>query len=323
MKRRRRSPRRQAHDFTVSGKATSHGSQQALRGLRGHRSVRHGLLDTRRVTENAVHEIELRWRAARKKLDERGADAEILAVMEASIGEDRGVPGQARARVGHRGGRPRPRPRAPATAATADRPVRALPHLMPLVALAGAFVPHVVVLADRIGAEARPRPRRARRGPRGSRQRLRHPQGEGRRLVAEGSINSPQNTWRRTPRFGMVGRQRHHRVSGSAGTTSEPARPSWWSLVMLATTTRRTDLDVPPTRTARPRCARSSTRSRPVEGGPWGTARRSREPPSPLLLSRRTNRARTEHLTLEEYGREPGTWRCRRRPGRDFVAALR
>jgi hypothetical protein len=75
--------------------------------------------------------------------------------MEAVIGEDRGVSGQ------H--GRvlvaaddtvvldlvlPRPPRREIARFAP-------LPHLMPLVAQAGAFVPHVVVIADRTGAEVR------------------------------------------------------------------------------------------------------------------------------------------------------------------------
>jgi Bacterial archaeo-eukaryotic release factor family 2 len=112
-------------------------------------------LDTTRSVENAAHEIELRWRAAREELEQQGAGAGVLDAMEAVIGEDRGVPGpHGRVLVAADDGvvldliLPHPPRRETARFAP-------LPHLMPLVAQAGAFVPHVVVVADRTGAEVR------------------------------------------------------------------------------------------------------------------------------------------------------------------------
>jgi Bacterial archaeo-eukaryotic release factor family 2 len=112
-------------------------------------------LDTTRSTENASHEIELRWRAARQELEQQGANATVLDAMEAVVGEDRGVPGpHGRVLVAADDDvvldlvLPSPPRREIARFAP-------LPHLMPLVAQAGAFVPHVVVLADRTGAEIR------------------------------------------------------------------------------------------------------------------------------------------------------------------------
>jgi hypothetical protein len=112
-------------------------------------------LDTSRTAENAVHEIELRWRAARHELEQEGAGAAALDAMEAVVGEDRGVPGpHGRVLVAADDSLvldlvlPRPPRREIARFAP-------LPHLMPLVAQAGAFVAHIVVLADRTGAEVR------------------------------------------------------------------------------------------------------------------------------------------------------------------------
>jgi Bacterial archaeo-eukaryotic release factor family 2 len=112
-------------------------------------------LDTTRNVENAAHEIELRWRAARQELEQQGAGAAVLDAMEAVIGEDRGVPGaHGRVLVATDDGvvldLVLPHPPRRETARFAP-----LPHLMPLVAQAGAFVPHVVVVADRTGAEVR------------------------------------------------------------------------------------------------------------------------------------------------------------------------
>jgi Bacterial archaeo-eukaryotic release factor family 2 len=112
-------------------------------------------LDTSRTSEDAVHEIELRWRAARDDLEQQGAGAAALDAMAAVVGEDRGVPGpHGRVLVASDDGLvldlviPRPPRREIARFAP-------LPHLMPLVAQAGAFVPHVVVIADRTGGEVR------------------------------------------------------------------------------------------------------------------------------------------------------------------------
>ena len=111
-------------------------------------------LDTSRDSENAAHEIELRWRAARQELEEQGAPASALDAMAAAIGEDRGVPGR-HGRCRGRRRRHRPRPRHAESAAPRDRAVRSAPPPHAAHRAGGRVVPHVVVVADRVGAEVR------------------------------------------------------------------------------------------------------------------------------------------------------------------------
>jgi len=107
-------------------------------------------LDTDRTHENALEAIELRWRAARQRLAEAGADPPSLdaaAAVMAGPGEARGYA------VFARDG-------AVAFTGTLDAPPRReiarfapLPHVMPLLAQRRPPIPHVRVSATRGGGE--------------------------------------------------------------------------------------------------------------------------------------------------------------------------
>jgi len=118
-------------------------------------SVASVYLDTTRAAESAAHEIELRWRRARDRLADQGADDRTLAALGEVVGAHEQVPGPSGQAVFAAGGRvlldrvlPRPPRRQIARWS-------ALPHVFPLVAQAPAVVPHVVVVADRVGGEVR------------------------------------------------------------------------------------------------------------------------------------------------------------------------
>ncbi len=107
-------------------------------------------LDTDRSHQNAVEEIELRWRAARQRLAGDGASAASLDAAAAVTGGPTGARGYA---VFARDG-------AVAFAGTLDAPPRReiarlapLPHLMPLLAQRRPPIPHVRVSATRVGGE--------------------------------------------------------------------------------------------------------------------------------------------------------------------------
>lgn len=108
--------------------------------------------DGSRDTELGQHEVDLRWRALRAELAQAGAEKSVLAAMDAAENSD--------VRVGGRHGH--------LLVANADGllldettevpPLQSyarwapLPHLMPFLARRAEVVPHVVVLADRTGA---------------------------------------------------------------------------------------------------------------------------------------------------------------------------
>ncbi|HEX2902494.1 MAG TPA: Vms1/Ankzf1 family peptidyl-tRNA hydrolase [Jatrophihabitans sp.] len=109
-------------------------------------------LDGSRDHEQGEHQVQLRWRTLRARLEAAGADEATLQAMQAAVDSDRPVPG----RHGHllvaAGG-----------ALLADEiieqpPITEVadfgpaPQLLPFLALRGEPVPHVVVVADRNGA---------------------------------------------------------------------------------------------------------------------------------------------------------------------------
>lgn len=108
--------------------------------------------DGSRVTEQGQHEVDLRWRALRAELEQAGAGEPVLTAMDGAVNSDLSAGGQ----HGHL---------VVANAAgvlldeTTDLPPlreyaswSPLPHLMPFLARRSEAVPHVVVLADRTGA---------------------------------------------------------------------------------------------------------------------------------------------------------------------------
>lgn len=110
------------------------------------------LLDASQDTEDGARLVELRWRDLRKELEGDGADAATLEALDAAVGAA-GVPGRhgqalvaARGRVLLDEVLPEP-PRQPVARWSP------LPHLMPILAQRPPRIPHVVVVADRIGAD--------------------------------------------------------------------------------------------------------------------------------------------------------------------------
>jgi len=107
-------------------------------------------LDTDHGHENALEEIELRWRAARQRLAGAGASPASLDAAATVAGGPTGARGHA---VFARDG-------AVAFTGTLDAPPRReiarlapLPHLMPLLAQRRPPIPHVRVSATRVGGE--------------------------------------------------------------------------------------------------------------------------------------------------------------------------
>jgi Bacterial archaeo-eukaryotic release factor family 2 len=108
-------------------------------------------LDATRTTELGAEQVRLRWQALRSTLLHAGADEATVAALDASA-EDR-VPGEhGRVLIGAAGetllAASLPRPPLRPLARWAP-----LPHVMPYLAQQGPRIPHVVVLADREGAD--------------------------------------------------------------------------------------------------------------------------------------------------------------------------
>jgi hypothetical protein len=108
-------------------------------------------LDATRATELGGEQVRLRWQALRSTLLHAGADEATVAALDHSA-EDR-VPGEhGRVLVGAGGetllAASLPRPPLRPLARWAP-----LPHVMPYLAQQGPRIPHVVVLADRGGAD--------------------------------------------------------------------------------------------------------------------------------------------------------------------------
>ena len=109
-------------------------------------------LDGSRNTESGTHEVELRWRGLRGELAERGADEATLGVLEAAA-LDPDAPGRHGRILVAAGGQlllDEPLHEVPATSTAAWD---ALPDVLPYLAERGNDIPHVVVVADRTGAD--------------------------------------------------------------------------------------------------------------------------------------------------------------------------
>jgi hypothetical protein len=113
------------------------------------------VLDARSDQPNAAQQLELRWKNVRRDLGQRGADEPTLAAIDAVIADGSSHPGGDSLVVVAAGGavlldRHLPDPPAGDVDLGVVGPVA---HLVPLLAADQSAVRHVVVLADRIGAD--------------------------------------------------------------------------------------------------------------------------------------------------------------------------
>jgi hypothetical protein len=109
-------------------------------------------LDATRASENADHEVALRWRGLREDLARRGADAPTLDAVEAAVRDHPTQPGRyglAVFAVGTDVAMAQTLPAPPPADVAYFEP---LPHVLPLLEQRRAEVPYVRVLADRTGA---------------------------------------------------------------------------------------------------------------------------------------------------------------------------
>ncbi|WP_137816516.1 Rv2629 family ribosome hibernation factor [Gandjariella thermophila] len=112
-------------------------------------------LDASHDTEDAPHEVELRWRGMRDELAAQGAgDATVAALDDAMRAAPAAVgrAGRALVAAGDRVLIDVPLPAPPDPAVLRYSP---LPYLMPLVEHAEPAIPHVVAVVDRAGADLR------------------------------------------------------------------------------------------------------------------------------------------------------------------------
>lgn len=110
-------------------------------------------LDASRDKEQGGREVELRWQQLRSQLAEQGADEATLAAMDPALGSHADVPGRRGQLIVAAGGELRcdePMPRPPARPVARWSP---LPHVVPFLAQRGPQVAHVIVVADRTGAD--------------------------------------------------------------------------------------------------------------------------------------------------------------------------
>jgi hypothetical protein len=110
-------------------------------------------LDATRKSENAGHEVELRWQALKGTLLEQGADTATVEATGAALGEHPYQPGQYGLAIFANAGEVVLLETLSAPPATDQAHFGPLPHVMPLLAQRGEDVPYVRVLADRTGAD--------------------------------------------------------------------------------------------------------------------------------------------------------------------------
>lgn len=110
-------------------------------------------LDASANTENAPHEIELRWRSLRDELSRAGADERTLGALDEAVLGPPDAPGRhGRTLIAAAGevllDAPLHDPPGQSTASWAE-----LPEVLPFIADKNTDVPHVVVVTDRTGAD--------------------------------------------------------------------------------------------------------------------------------------------------------------------------
>src|SRR5919197_4967749 len=110
-------------------------------------------LDATRATEAGAREIDLRWADVRAELHEHGADEQTLAALDVAVEADRYTPGRHGLVAVAAGGTLRLTDTLPEAPARSKGRWSALPHLLPYLAQRATRLAHVVVVADRTGAD--------------------------------------------------------------------------------------------------------------------------------------------------------------------------
>jgi peptide subunit release factor 1 (eRF1) len=108
-------------------------------------------LNTPVAVENAAQRLELTWRSTRKELADGGVDEVTLDALEGAVLDDRTEGNSVVAFAGH--GSVLYKRRLPEELAREVASRAPLPYVVPLLSWRQSRVPHVVVLADRTGAE--------------------------------------------------------------------------------------------------------------------------------------------------------------------------
>jgi Bacterial archaeo-eukaryotic release factor family 2 len=110
-------------------------------------------LDATRSSEAGGKEVELRWRALRETLSAKGADERTLAALDDEIGTDRAVTGPHGQVLAAADGETQFAASLPKPPLRASARWSPLPHVMPYLAQREPPVAHVIVVADRAGAQ--------------------------------------------------------------------------------------------------------------------------------------------------------------------------
>ena len=110
-------------------------------------------LDATRATEKGAHEVDVRWADVRPVLADRGMDAATLDAIADAINADVGTPGRHGLVVVAAGGEVLLSAVLPDPPARSTGTVSALPHVLRYLAQRTTDIPHVVVVADRTGAD--------------------------------------------------------------------------------------------------------------------------------------------------------------------------
>jgi hypothetical protein len=126
---------------------------EVSRVYRRHGPFATAYLDATRATERGADEVRARWQAQRRDLAHEGADEATLSTMDEAAGRHHELPGERGQVLVAAGGQlllDETLPRRPIRPGARWAP---LPHLMPYLAQQGPRIAHVVVVADRAGAD--------------------------------------------------------------------------------------------------------------------------------------------------------------------------
>jgi hypothetical protein len=110
-------------------------------------------LDATLATESGAHEVGVRWSDVRRQLEEAGADGATLDAVGEAVSADAGTPGRHGLVVVASGGAVRFADVLHQPPSRSTGSWSALPNLLPFLAQRTTEIPHLVVVADRTGAD--------------------------------------------------------------------------------------------------------------------------------------------------------------------------